>query len=69
MMVGTYLLHGEGVHDFTSIVGQLSCLVGRYDGKKTGSRDFSRVSSEDTVNFFPDLQFGSLKTNCQKGGK
>jgi hypothetical protein len=64
MIAATYLLHGEGVHNFTSIVCQLGCLIGRYDGEKTGRGHFSWVGSEDAVDFFPDLQFGSFKTDC-----
>jgi hypothetical protein len=52
------------MHNFTSVVGQLGCFVGGYDGEKAGGRYLAWVGSEDSIDFFPDLQLGSLEAYC-----
>ena len=62
----TYLLHGKWMNYLTPIIGKLSRLSWRDDRDQSRRWHFSRVSRENSVNFFPYLQFRSRKTNGQK---
>jgi hypothetical protein len=62
----TYLLHSKWMDDLTPIISELSRLSWRNDRDESRRWHFSRVSRENSVNFFPYLQFGSRKANGQK---
>ena len=61
------LLHCEGVDDFRTVVGELRRFLGGDNGDESCGGDFARVGSEDTINFFPDLEFVCVKADGAEG--
>ncbi len=61
------LLKGEIVDDFASVEGEFACFVGCEARKKAGGRNFARICSKDTVDFFPDLKLGCFKSYSDEG--
>lgn len=60
------LLHGERVDDFRTVVSKLRGFLGGDDGNESRGGDFAWVGGEDTVNFFPDLEFVCVETDGAK---
>ena len=61
------LLHCEGVDHFGTVVGELCGFLGGDNGNESRGRDFARIGSEDTVNFFPDLELVCVEADGAEG--
>lgn len=62
------LFHGEGVDDFGAVVSEFGGFFGGDDGDELSGRDFAGVGGEDSVDFFPDLEFVGVDTDGEEGG-
>jgi len=61
------LLHCEGVDNFRAVVGELRRFLGGDNGNESRGGDFARVGGEDTINFFPDLEFVCVEADGAEG--
>ena len=54
------------MHNFTSIVRQLRCLLGADDGYKPRGGYFPRIGGKNPVDLFPYLKLRRLQTDSQE---
>lgn len=56
------------MHDLASVVRQLCCFFWGDDGDETRGGHLARVGGENSVDFFPDLEFGGIEACGEEGG-